>query len=157
ALSATAVAQTAPTPDPQQTGEATPAPSPADAAAPEAQPAPEAPPPPADAPPAATAPGPAVAPSAAAPSAAAEQQRFEQFRHDLINLLALRAEPDLLVAAAELAYPDAEDKKRPAVLKSPALIKRAQKYGPDSALVWWISTFLCGAKAEACQSEAVTK
>ena len=76
------------------------------------------------------------------PSASSEQGRFEQFRRDLINLLALRTEPDLLVAAAELAYPDTQDSKRPAVLKSPALIKRAQKFGPDSALVWWISTFL---------------
>lgn len=87
----------------------------------------------------------------------AEQQRFEQFRRDLVNLLALRAEADLLTAAAELAYPDGDDKARAASLKSPALIKRAQKYGPDDALVWWISTFLCSATPGPCQAEAATR
>jgi hypothetical protein len=111
---------------------------------------PEQPVPPApqmQAPPAAAAP--------AVPSAAAEQQRFEQFRRDLVSLLALRADPDLLVAAAELAYPDSEDKSRPSALKSPSLIKRAQRFGPDSPLVWWVSTFLeCGPKTAPCHGDA---
>jgi len=95
-------------------------------------------------------PDPAAKPSGPSP----EQQRFEQFRRDLVNLLALRADADLLTAAAELAYPDAEDKARAASLKSPALIKRAQKYGPDDPLVWWISTFLCSTSPGPCQTEA---
>lgn len=98
-------------------------------------------------------------PTAPAPaSAAAEQQRFEQFRRDLVSLLALRAEADLLVAAAELAYPDTEDKSRPAALKSPSLIKRAQKFGPDRPLVWWVSTFLeCGTKEPPCHGDAAVQ
>jgi hypothetical protein len=107
-----------------------------------------------DVPPAPAAAAPATAPS----SAAAEQQRFEQFRRDLVNLLALRADPDLLVAAAELAFPDSTDKARPAALKSPALIKRAQKFGPESPLVWWVSTFLdCGADNANCKADAAAK
>jgi len=90
--------------------------------------------------------------------AAAEQQRFEQFRRDLVSLLALRADPDLLVAAAELAYPDSQDKSRTVALKSPSLIKRAQRFGPDTALVWWVSTFLeCGTKAPPCLGEAADR
>lgn len=91
-------------------------------------------------------------------AASSEQQRFEQFRRDLVNLLALRAEPELLVAAAELAYPDTSDKARPAPLKSPALLVRAQKYGADNALVWWITTFIgCGSDAGKCQGEAAAR
>jgi hypothetical protein len=93
--------------------------------------------------------------AAAASSAQAEQKRFEQFRRDLVSLVALRADADLLVAAAELAYADSEDKGRPAALKSPSLIKRAQKFGPDIPFVWWVSTFLeCGAKGTSCHGEA---
>ncbi|HSE13573.1 MAG TPA: hypothetical protein VLB69_13165 [Rudaea sp.] len=125
--------------------------------------------PPADTPPAPAEPALAEPPAAtqlpAAPpaqseqaAATAEQKAFDQYRHDLINLLALRADADLLVAAAELAYPDAENKKRPAVLKSPSLLKRAQKFGPDNPLVWWVSTFMeCTPKAKACTHEAAAK
>jgi hypothetical protein len=112
----------------------------------------------ADAPPAP--PAPAVPPAAAAATGAdAEQQRFEQFRRDLVNLLALRADPDLLVAAAELAYPDSADKTRPAALKSPALLARAQKFGASNALVWWVTTFIgCGpAAASDCVAGAAAK
>jgi hypothetical protein len=101
-------------------------------------------------------PVPEADPSAKPNGPSPEQQRFEQYRRDLVNLLALRAEGDLLTAAAELAYPDGEDKARAASLKSPALIKRAQKYSPDDALVWWISTFLCSPTPGACQGEAAT-
>jgi hypothetical protein len=80
------------------------------------------------------------------------------YRRDLINLLALRAEADMLVAAAELAYPDTPDKKRPPALKTPALLKRAQKFGPESPLVWWVSTFLeCPPKAATCTHESAAK
>ena len=102
---------------------------------------------------------PAVNPQAAAASSAqVEQKRFEQFRRDLVSLLALRADADLLVAAAELAYADSEDKNRPAALKAPSLIKRAQRFGPDMPLVWWVSTFLeCGTKGTSCHGEAATR
>ena len=148
----------------------TPAVAPSEPAAPVApETAPAEPVPPAAEPGAATAPAtdaPAAVPSqapaqttratAASAPAAAEQQRFEQFRRDLVSLLALRADPDLLVAAAELAYPDTQDKSRTDALKSPSLIKRAQRFGPDSPLVWWVSTFLeCGAKAPPCLGDAV--
>jgi len=98
-----------------------------------------------------------AAPSAAAASAAqaqAEEQRvFDQYRHDLISLLALRTDADLLVAAAELAYADAKQPGRPAALKSEALLKRAQKFAPDSALVWWVSSFVpCAPGATSCAS-----
>lgn len=156
---------------------ADPAPAPVDAPAPAAaepaataspeQPAPGAeatppsavdvPPPPAERMPAL--PAKPTKPAPAAPTRAdSEQQRFEQFRRDLISLLALRAEPDLLVAAAALATPDAQDKARTPALKPPALIKRAQKFGPDDALVWWVSTFLeCSIDPGHCPGEAAVK
>jgi len=151
-----ALADTPPPSEPVLTGAeapfpGTPAPPPADAPANEpAAPASEA-----DVP---AAPAPLAPLVPAGPSPADEQKQFDQYRHDLINLLALRAEPDLLVAAAELAYPDTQDKKRPPALKTPALLKRAQKFGPDSALVWWVSTFLeCPPKAATCTHEAAAK
>ncbi|HEY2396572.1 MAG TPA: hypothetical protein VGH81_11420 [Rudaea sp.] len=115
---------------------------------------------PADAPPVAVPPAGQTEPPTAAANgpAAAEQQRFEQFRRDLVSLLALRADPALLVAAAELAYPDAQDKHRTDALKSPSLIKRAQRFGPDTPLVWWVSTFLeCGTKAPPCLGDAAER
>jgi hypothetical protein len=142
-------AQTEPAPTSTAGDQATPPPAEAAVATEPATPPPEAAPasPPANA-------------QAAAPasSAQAEQKRFEQFRRDLISLLALRADADLLVAAAELAYADSEDKSRPAALKSPSLIKRAQKFGPDVAFVRWVSTFLeCGTKGATCHGEAATQ
>ena len=96
-------------------------------------------------------------PQAAAARPATEQQHFDQFRRDLVNLLALRADPDLLVAAAELAYPDGADKARPNALKSPALLKRAQKFAPGSAFVWWVTTFIgCAPDAADCIGAAAT-
>lgn len=135
---------------------------PTDAPQPMTDSAPSAPrvPEPVATPPAATdaAPAAPAAEAPAPPAASAEQQHFEQFRHDLINLLALRAEPDLLVAGAELAFPDSGDKHRPPALKSPALIRRAQKFGAGDALVWWVATFIgCTPDAPNCQGEAVAK
>jgi hypothetical protein len=73
------------------------------------------------------------------------QSAFDQYRRDLINLLALRADPEPLLAAAQLAWFDRDDKQRTARLKTPALLARAQKPGENSALVWWISAQLdCG-------------
>ncbi|HEX6834519.1 MAG TPA: hypothetical protein VF132_13360 [Rudaea sp.] len=77
--------------------------------------------------------------------AGSNQAAFNQYRRDLINLLALRADPEPLVAAAQLAYYDKDDPKRTAKLKSPSLLERAQKTGADTPLVWWVSALLdCG-------------
>ena len=138
---ATALAQTAAPAEPApgaHSGDASPAPA--------AEPAPPA-----------AAPQQAPAATENPPPPSAEQQRFEQFRRDLVNLLALRAEPHLLVAAAELAFPDAADKDRIAGLKSPALIGRAQKFGPDDPLVWWVSTFLCSDAPDPCHEQAAAR
>src|SRR5258708_6643073 len=89
----------------------------------------------------------AIPPSPEMPPA----QRLAQFRHDQINLLALRADAPSLLAAALMAAPDADDKSRPTALKSPALLARAQKTGADDALVWWVSAgFDCHTAAKSC-------
>ncbi len=88
---------------------------------------------------------------------AAEEKSFTQYRHDLINLLALRADPDLLIAAAQLAYPDTPVDSRPPALKTPTLLKRAQKYGADDALVWWISAFLQCTPTSVCPAPEVAQ
>lgn len=79
------------------------------------------------------------------------EQQLTQYRHDQINLLALRADPPSLLAAALLAEPDANDKTRPDVLKTPKLLARAQRFGADSALVWWVTAAMeCKAKLKDC-------
>ncbi len=83
----------------------------------------------------------------AAPAPATEEQVFTQFRHDLINLLVLRADARLLAAAAQIAAPDAENPTRLAATKTPALLKRALKFGPKDPLVLWV------AASNACVSE----
>ncbi|HSN00522.1 MAG TPA: hypothetical protein VLS52_05895 [Rudaea sp.] len=81
-------------------------------------------------------------------------QVLAQFHHDEINLLALRADAHALLAAALMAQVDADDPARPAVLKTPALLARAQKADDADALVWWVSAaFDCRAKAKACPNE----
>jgi len=80
-------------------------------------------------------------------------QRLAQFHHDEINLLALRADAAPLLAAALMAIPDADEKSRPAPLKTPALLARAQKFGADDALVWWVTAGVeCHAAKNACPS-----
>jgi len=160
-LSSAAMAQALPQPESPTQQDAPPpqaetAPPPPESPTSPAEPAPaEAPMAPEPAAPAAT---PVNPQATAASSAQAEQKRFEQFRRDLVSLLALRADADLLVAAAELAYADSEDKSRSVALKSPSLIKRAQKFGPDIPFVWWASTFLeCGTKGTSCHGEAATR
>jgi len=79
------------------------------------------------------------------------QQMLAQFHHDEVNLLALRADPHPLLAAALMATPDADDTSRPAALKTPALLARAQKFGADDALVWWVTAGVqCHAAKTAC-------
>ena len=98
-------------------------------------------------------PAPSAAATSAAQAQADEQRVFDQYRHDLISLLALRTDADLLVAAAELAYADAKQTGRPAALKSDSLLKRAQKFAPESPLVWWVSSFVpCAPGAAGCAS-----
>jgi len=83
------------------------------------------------------------------------EQKLTQYRHDQINLLALRPEPESLLAAALLAEPDADDKSRPAALKTPALLKRAQTIGAESALIWWTSAAIeCHAQEKDCPDAA---
>ncbi len=67
------------------------------------------------------------------------EQLLTQYRHDEINLLALRADPHSLLAAALMARADAHDKTRPVALQPPALLKRAQDAGPNDVLVWWVT------------------
>jgi hypothetical protein len=79
------------------------------------------------------------------------EQRLAQFRHDEINLLALRGDAPSLLAAALMAVPDASEKSRPTPLKMPALLARAQKIGVDDPLVWWVTAALdCHAGAKEC-------
>jgi len=88
-----------------------------------------------------TAPGPQLTP----------EQLLAQFHHDEINLLALRADAPPLLAAALMATPDADDKSRPAALKTPALLAKAQKFGTDEPLVWWVTAGVqCHAAKKAC-------
>jgi hypothetical protein len=95
-------------------------------------------------------PAPPSAPAALSPELTPEQQ-LTQFRRDQINLLALRADGHVLLAAALMALPDGTDKSRPAALKTPALLARAQKYGADDPLVWWATAGIeCHAPTAAC-------
>jgi hypothetical protein len=106
--------------------------------------------PPAEAPPAPEAPTPAAAPAPVAPEMTAEQ-KLTQFRRDQINLLALRGDAGSLLAAALMATTDADDKRRPAALKSAALLKRAQTIAPDNVLVWWVTASEdCRAATKTC-------
>jgi hypothetical protein len=107
---------------------------------------------------------PAAAPTAskAKTEAAAEltpEQRVTQFRRDEINLLALRADAPALLAAAVLAVPDANDAHRPAALKPPALLARAQAAAPDDVRVWWVTAGVdCHATDQPCpQTETLQK
>jgi hypothetical protein len=58
-----------------------------------------------------------------------------------------------------MADADANDKQRPAALKSPALLKRAQTVGSDKALVWWVTASAdCHVAIKSCpQAETLQK
>lgn len=99
---------------------------------------------------------PAAAPAPVLAPEMTREQKLEQYRHDQINLLALRPEAESLLAATLLADADADDKARPAVLKSPALLKRAQAVGAESALVWWVTAAAeCHVAPKTCPSANV--
>ena len=120
------VSDVAPAPEVAPTAEAQPASEAAPAAAPEATPAP------------------------LTPEMTAEQ-KLTQFRRDQINLLALRGDAGSLLAAALMAGADTDDKRRPAALKSAALLKRAQTIAPDNVLVWWVTASAdCRAATKTC-------
>jgi hypothetical protein len=87
------------------------------------------------------------------------EQRLSQYRRDQINLLALRADAPALLAAALLAEADRKDPHRPAALKPPALLARAQAAAADDPLVWWVSAMLdCHASDQPCpQVEQLTR
>jgi hypothetical protein len=92
-----------------------------------------------------------VAPAAPLTPEMTPQQKLEQYRRDQINLLALRADAPSVLAAALMATPDNDDKKRPVALKQPALLKRAQGLGESSPLVWWVTAALeCHATPKSC-------
>lgn len=79
------------------------------------------------------------------------EQKLERYRHDQINLLALSPDAESLLAAALMADADAADKSRPAALKLPALLKRAQTVGENSPLVWWVTAAAeCHGTAKTC-------
>ena len=103
-------------------------------------------------------PAPETAPAPVAPEMTAEQ-KLTQFRRDQINLLALRGDPGSLLAAALMAGSDADDKRRPPALKSPALLKRAQTIGADNTLVWWVTASVdCRGAVKTCpQPETLQK
>ncbi len=98
-----------------------------------------------------------LAPDAGNPTPSPEMpsaQVLAQFHHDEINLLALRADAHSLLAAALMGQGDADDPARPAVLKTPALLARAQKADDADALVWWVSAALdCRGRTKACPRE----
>lgn len=125
------------------------------------------PPPPTDAQPPAETPAtqapvtpPAASPATAPAGAGDSQSAFDQYRRDLVNLLALNADPEPLLAAAQLAWFDRDDKKRSPRLKTPSLLARAQKTGENNAMVWWISAQLdcanaCPRKEDVQKLEAI--
>ena len=97
----------------------------------------------------------APAPADAPAPEMSREQKLTQYRHDQINLLALRPEAESVLAAALLADADADDKTRPAGLKPPALLKRAQSIGENSAMVWWATAAAeCRAAAKTCPETA---
>ena len=97
-------------------------------------------------------------PAAAPPAApASEEQVFTQFRHDLINLLVLRTDAHLLVAAAQIAAPDGKDPARLAAKKTPALLKRAQEYAPKDPLVLWVAASNACVSNPGCPDPAAAK
>jgi hypothetical protein len=95
-------------------------------------------------------------PTVSAP-AANDEQVFNVFRHDLINLLILRADARLLVAAAQIAAPDEKDASRSAIKKTPALLKRAQQFGAQDPLVLWVSAANACLTQPGCADPAALK
>ncbi len=108
-------------------------------------------------PPEAPAPAAAAPTAPAAPAPADEEQVFTLFRHDLINLLALRADAHLLVAAAQIAAPDEKDPTRLAAKKTPALLKRALQAGPQDPLVLWVAASNPCVSKPGCANPAAAK
>jgi hypothetical protein len=98
----------------------------------------------------------AQAATTAAPADDADKV-FTLFRHDLINLLVLGADPRKLVAAAQIAAPDEKDATRSALKKTPGLIKRAQQFGPQDPLVLWVAASNACLSKPGCADPAAMK
>jgi hypothetical protein len=101
-------------------------------------------------------------PTVAPPPNAAQMQQdaervFTLFRHDLINLLILRADGRLLTAAAQIAAPDQKDASRSAIKKTPELLKRARQFAPTDPLVLWVSASNACLEAPGCADPASLK
>jgi hypothetical protein len=97
-------------------------------------------------------------PAPAAPAAAVDQQKvFTLFRHDLINLLTLRADGRLLAAAAQIAAPDEKDPTRMTAKKTPALLKRALEAAPQDPLVLWVAASNACLTKPGCADPAALK
>lgn len=86
-----------------------------------------------------------------------EDAVFKQFRHDLINLLALSGDARKQIAAAQLAAPDQRDTSRSALKKTPALVKRALELGPQDPLVLWIAASNACLDQPGCADPAALK
>ncbi|HZP64847.1 MAG TPA: hypothetical protein VFB32_00940 [Rudaea sp.] len=87
------------------------------------------------------------------------EQKLAQYRHDQINLLALKPDAESVLAAAIIADSDPDEKNRPAALHSRALLKRAQTIGAEDVLVWWVTASAeCHAEPKTCpQTETLAK
>ena len=87
-----------------------------------------------------------------------EAAAFNTFRHDLINLLILRADGRTLAAAAQIAAPDADDPTRLAVKKTPGLLQRALRFGEQDPLVLWVaSSNVCQTSPSCADANALSK
>ncbi len=88
----------------------------------------------------------------------AEAAAFNTFRHDLVNLLILRADGRSLAAAAQIAAPDADDPTRLAVKKTPGLLQRALHFGGQDPLVLWVaSSNVCQTNPGCADAAALSK
>ncbi|MHC1480994.1 hypothetical protein ACYJW8_12120 [Frateuria aurantia] len=86
-------------------------------------------------------------PKQAQPSA---QQALRGFQHDLVSLLALRAEASPLLAAAEMARALSDDSL---AAKFPALLDRASKAPGSGPYVSWEQLVNCDATTQTCPTE----
>lgn len=86
-----------------------------------------------------------------------EEASFRTFRHDLINLLILSADGRLLAASAQIAAPDEKDPSRPAIKKTPGLLKRALTFGAKDPLVLWVASSNACLTQPGCADAAALK
>lgn len=138
-------------PAPPQSGEAGPTPQPTEATPPATTQTPTA------SPEAAAAAAVQAVPQSALPAPVTDEAAFTLFRHDLINLLILRADGRTLAAAAQIAAPDRDDPSRSAIKKTPGLLKRAQQFGGQDPLVLWVAASNACLAKPGCADPAALK